>query len=86
LTGGVSAVIGPLGDAVRSVDDRTTMIDFTAVAHAAAPWLQVAGVLVLVAGALAIAVVRRIDAAQDAMLGTPAGWSLPVPGRPDAIA
>jgi hypothetical protein len=85
LIGGIAAVIGPLGDAIRATDEQTTNIDFSVVAHAAAPWLQAAGVLVVVAGALAIAVVRRIDAGQDAMLETPAGPALPVPVRPDAI-
>jgi len=86
VVGGVAAAAGPLGDAIRATDEQATFIDFSAVAHAAAPWFQVAGVLVVVAGALAIVVVRRIDAAQEAMLAEPSGWWLPVPRRPDVIA
>lgn len=60
------------------------MLDLSPVAHAVAPWILVAGILQIVAGALAIAVIRRIDAAQQAMLATPSGWLIPVPRRPDA--
>ena len=86
LIGGIWAVAGPLGDVVQRIDERTTVIDFSLAAHAIAPWVQVAGLLVVVAGALAIAVVRRVDAAQAAMLQTPSESWRPVPVRPDVIA
>jgi hypothetical protein len=74
---------GPFRDLIERVDGRTTVLDLSAVAHAAAPWLLIMGILQVVAAALAIAVIRRIEAAQQAMLATPTAWLLPVPGRPD---
>jgi Domain of unknown function (DUF4328) len=85
LIGIVTAVWSPLTDLVQRTGGRTTSMDFTAVAHAAAPWLLVAGILAAVAGALAIAVVRRIDAAQEAMAEASSTSLVPVPARPDAL-
>jgi hypothetical protein len=87
--GAVGAVSGAISDLVRQVDaqgGQVTQIDFTAAAHALAPWLVVSGVLQAVAAALAIAVVRRVDAAQRSLTETTGSAFLPVPARPDSIA
>jgi hypothetical protein len=80
------AALRPFTDLFEGVDERTTSFDLSPVAHAVAPWLLVTALWLLVTGAVAIAVVRRIGAAQDAMLASPSGWLVPVPARPDAIA
>jgi hypothetical protein len=77
--------LGPFRDLIERIDEHTTVLDFSPVAHAVAPWLLVAGISQVVAGALAILVIRRIEAGQSAMLAEPSGWLLPVPMRPDAI-
>jgi hypothetical protein len=85
LIGYFAAAAGPLRDLVAGIDATTTVLDFTPVAHAVAPWVLVAGVAQAVAAGLAIAVIRRIQAGQGAMLAAPSGWELPVPLRPDAL-
>jgi hypothetical protein len=80
------AAYRPFVDLFRGVDERTTSFDFSPVAHAAAPWLLVTALWLLVTAVAAVGVVRRIDTAQDAMLGSPSGWLVPVPARPDAIS
>jgi hypothetical protein len=84
LVGYVAVVAGPLRDLIAGIDAGTTVLDFTPVAHAVAPWVLVTGVAQAVAAGLAIAVIRRIDAGQGAMLAGPSGWTMPVPIRPDA--
>ena len=85
--GAVSALIGPIDDLVKELDARgaLTSYDFTAAAHALAPWLLAAGVLQATAAVLAIAVVRRIDEAQRSFPDVVAS-AVPLPPRPDAIA
>jgi Domain of unknown function (DUF4328) len=77
------AVFPELMDEARRLDQQriTTMFDFTAAAHAFAPWLVVSGVTQAIAAALAILVVRRIDAAQRDF----GSVLVPVPMRPDAV-
>jgi hypothetical protein len=82
----VVAGAGPFGDLIARIDERTTVLDFSPVVNAIAPWLLVAGIVQVVAAALAIAVIRRVESGQQTMLATPAAWLLPVPARPDAIA
>jgi len=82
----VAAGAGPFGDLIARVDEHTTALDFSPVANAVAPWLLFAGIVQVVAAALAIAVIRRVESGQHAMLAAPAAWLLPVPARPDAIA
>ena len=82
----LAAGAGPFGDLIERVDEHTTVLDFSQVANAVAPWLLVAGIVQVVAGALAIAVIRRVESGQHAMLAAPSAWLLPVPARPDAIA
>jgi len=85
--GAISAGMAAFFDEIQRLDKvgRTaTTIDFTAAAHAIAPWILVAGVLQLIAAALAIVVVRRIDEAQRAFPNV-AFSMVPVPARPDAI-
>jgi hypothetical protein len=77
------AVLPAVIDEARRLDQEriTTMFDLTAAAHAFAPWILASGVLQAIAAALAILVVRRIDAAQRAfVLDLP-----PVPMRPVAV-
>lgn len=80
LLGIGGALIATLGDVFSKLDERSTSVDFTEAAHAIAPWLLVSGVLHAIAAGLAIAVVRRINAAQ-ATLGGPV--FAPAPIRPD---
>lgn len=77
------AGIGAFIDEMRRLEGVAvvTSIDFTATAHAIAPWVLVSGILQATAAALAIAVVRRIDTAQRGF----GSWSPPVPARPDAL-
>jgi hypothetical protein len=75
----------PFIDVVDGVDERTTTFDLSEVAHAIAPWLLITAALLALTAALAIALVRRLDAWQDAMIDTPSGWLVPVPMRPDAV-
>ena len=82
----VIAANEPIRDVLSHLDQRSTEIDLTNVAHAVAPWALIAAFLFALTGALAVAVVRRIDAAQDALLEAPDGWLIPIPARPDAIA
>lgn len=86
--GAISAGMAAFVDEIQRLDTRgpaPTTFDFTAAAHAIAPWILVAGVLQLIAAALAILVVRRIDEGQRAFADV--GFSMvPVPARPDAIA
>jgi Domain of unknown function (DUF4328) len=80
-----AAGLGPFRDLIERIDEQTTILDFSSVSHAVAPWVLVAGIVQVVAGALAIAVIRRVESGQRAMLAAPSGWLLPVPVRPDAI-
>jgi len=84
VVGVAVAVLPRFADLAERVDETTTTIDFSTVVHAAAPWPLVWAVLQAVAGLLAVAVVRRIDDAQEAMVAAPSGWLIPVPLRPDA--
>ena len=65
VVGAIVAVVPHLESLGRSIDERATALDLSPLAHAAAPWLIVAGVLRAVAAALAVAVVRRIDIASE---------------------
>lgn len=85
LIGYFAAAAGPLADLVSRIDAGTTVVDFSPVAHAIAPWLLVTAVVQAIAGGLAIAVIRRIESGQRAMLAAPSGWLLPIPARPDAL-
>jgi hypothetical protein len=87
LFGAFSAVIGAFGDMIRQLDRQTnvTSFDFSAAAHAVAPWLLLNGALQAIAAGLAILVVRRIDEAQRGF-GQSMLSSIPVPARPDALA
>ena len=89
-------VFGLLGAGFRAISDMVqeidrqgggtvTTFDFTAAAHAVAPWLLVSGVLQAIAAGLAILVVRRIDEAQRAFPAISYAM-IPVPARPDALA
>jgi hypothetical protein len=82
IVGITAAVVGPLDDLARQMNESTTVVDFSAAAHAIAAWLLVAGIIQFVTAGLAVAVVLRIDDAQRAMLAS--GWAGPVPARPDA--
>lgn len=86
VVGALGPVVSAMSDMVRQIDENevVTQFDFTAAAHALAPWILVAGVLQAVAAALAILVVRRIDAAQRAF-GPLTLSIVPVPARPDAL-
>ena len=79
----VISVLPHLESFARSIDEQATSIDFSPLAHAAAPWLLVAGVSRAATAALAVAVVRRIDIAQRAMMQTPSMAWAAVPARPD---
>ena len=85
VIGFVAAGLPPLRDLIERTDPRATALDLSAIAHAIAPWILVTGILEVVAGALAIAVIRRVESGQRAMLAAPSGWLPPVPARPDAI-
>jgi len=78
--GMVGSMFSAMLDLVRSVDNNTRSVDFTAVAHAIAPWLVLSGVLQATAAALAFLVVRRIDRSQEQVVA--AGSA--APARPDA--
>ena len=86
VVGALGPLVSAMSDMVRQIDENevVTQFDFTAAAHALAPWILVAGVLQAVAAALAILVVRRIDAAQRAF-GPLTLSMVPVPARPDAL-
>jgi hypothetical protein len=83
VIGLVGAALPAMRDLVDRIDENVTILDLSAIAHAVAPWVLVAGILQVVAGALAIAVVRRIEAGQEAMAATGSGWLIPDPARPD---
>jgi hypothetical protein len=84
LIGSLVAAVGPLRDLLEGLEAETTVLDFTPVAHAVAPWLVVTGVVQAVVAGLAIAVIHRIESGQRDMLAAPSGWLIPVPVRPDA--
>ena len=83
VIGLVVAIVPHLEPFARSIDERATSIDFSTLAHVAAPWVIVAGVLRAIAAGLAIAVVRRIDAAQRVMMRAPSVLAAAIPARPD---
>lgn len=83
VTGLVVAIVPRIDAFARSIDEQATSIDFSTLAHAAAPWLIAAGVLRAIAAGLAIAVVRRIDAAQRVMMQASSVFAPAVPARPD---
>jgi hypothetical protein len=85
LIGFVGAAVPALADLFDGLDETSTTLDLSATAHAVAPWFLVTGILQVVAGALAIAVVRRIEAGQQDMVAAPSGWMIPVPFRPDVV-
>jgi len=84
LIGAVVAVLPHIGAFARSIDRHATSFDVSPLAHAVAPWLLVAAVSRAVAAALAVAVVRRIDTAQRAMMQTPSMAWTAMPARPDS--
>jgi hypothetical protein len=86
--GAISAGMSAFIDQIQRFDTTgpaPTTFDFTAAAHAIAPWILLAGVLQALAATLAIIVVRRIDGAQRAFPEISVA-SIPVPARPDALA
>jgi hypothetical protein len=84
VVGFVAAGFPPFRDLIDRTAPGATTLDLSAVAHAVAPWILVTAMLEIVAGALAIAVIRRVDAGQ-AMLAASSGGLIPVPRRPDVI-
>jgi hypothetical protein len=84
VIGIVSAISPTLADLARRIDQTANIMDLSPQAHVVAPWFLVGGILQVTVGALAIAVVRRIEEGQRTMLSSPAGWMVPVPARPDA--
>jgi hypothetical protein len=64
----------------RAIDAAATTLDLTPLARPAAPWFLLAGILQLVAAALAVRVVARIDGAQAATV-----LDEPPPPRPDLV-
>jgi Domain of unknown function (DUF4328) len=79
--GMMGAFLSAIGDWTRGPQDPI-VFDFTAAAHAIAPWLLLAGVLQALAAGLAIMVVRRIDKGQVVLATAPDT----APSRPDAGA
>jgi Domain of unknown function (DUF4328) len=87
VVGLFAAAFPRFADEVNRISDTgaPTVLDLTASAHAAAPWVLAYGIVYAIAAALAILVVRRIDESQRAFAASSFS-SVPVPARPDALA
>jgi Domain of unknown function (DUF4328) len=87
VVGFVAAALPRFADEVNRISGTRgdTVLDLSAAAHAAAPWVLITGIVYGIAAGLAILVVRRIDESQRAFAAAPFS-SVPVPVRPDALA